>query len=270
MEVTGPVEPGPIVVVSHIDDQRVPLPVPSRLPHPEAQCFRKLPPIRPDPAKGMAVFVRDDRQFRRLEDLKRVRQVGNAWDTGQVTITQRVSGHPILVIVRLPGRCPRLVRDLQPLHDTLPPRHSLLSIVVLKIPGGRREGLPDTTQVRCAVRCTWELTPSKSESAPCIRPLPQHPPERPGPSPNAHTSSSSSSRRSSPLSFTPPGAQRCRLNSESRRRHGADSPSNFAGLTFTIRSSSRFENPRSFISLTQAASSSRLPYSRSPGSRTHQ
>ena len=158
VEVTGPVEPGPIVVVSHIDDQRVPLPVPSRLPHPEAQCFRKLPPIRPDLAKGMAVLVRDDHQFRRLEDLKRVRQVGNAWDTGQVTIGQRVSGHPIFVILRLLGRCPRLVRDLQPLHDTLPPRHSLLSIVVLKIRGGRREGLPDTTQVRCAVRCTWELT----------------------------------------------------------------------------------------------------------------
>ena len=158
MEVTGPVEPGLIVVVSHIDDQRVPLPVPSRLPHPEAQCFRKLPPIRPDLAKGMGVLVRDERQFRRLEDLKRVRQVRNAWDTGQVTIGQRVSCHPILVILRLLGRCPWLVRNLQPLHDTLPPRLTLRSIVVLKIPGRRREGLPDTTQVRCAVRCTWELT----------------------------------------------------------------------------------------------------------------
>ena len=71
----------------------------------------------------------------------------------QVSLDFRISGQAFVEVLLFLRRCPRLVRDLVALDNALPRWHSQPGMVVLKVPRGCVEDLPDALQVGLAVGC---------------------------------------------------------------------------------------------------------------------
>src|SRR5262245_575228 len=102
MEVSGSIKPRFFVEIDDINYERIAFPVAARIPHPPRQTsFWMGAAVRIDVPRRMRIFVEDRCLRRRLNNLKRKRHVGDAWNTGQKTSRLRVRART-LFIVRFP------------------------------------------------------------------------------------------------------------------------------------------------------------------------
>jgi len=100
--------------------------------------------VREDVPHGVDVFVKDGQLIRLLNDLKRIRHVGNARHARQVTLRFRVQRRALVVILLLLDERLGLVRDLVALDNARTARYTFLRGVILNIPRGGIHRLPDT------------------------------------------------------------------------------------------------------------------------------
>ena len=160
-EIPRAVEPRLAVEAGHIDDERVAVPAPARLPHPRIDGSR-FQLGHADHARGARKFIADQDRRGSLDDLKWKGLVCGARHSRQITLDLRVRGHPLLEVLFLPGQRRRPIRNLVALHhaesgghcaDRAEVRTSRLRGVGLKIPVCRVLGLPDAVQVGLAIGC---------------------------------------------------------------------------------------------------------------------
>jgi hypothetical protein len=70
MEIPDDVKPGPVVEISRVDDERVSLPVATRVPLPESHIVSETrSPIQADDAIGVGPLVENHNVSRRLKNL---------------------------------------------------------------------------------------------------------------------------------------------------------------------------------------------------------
>ena len=93
-----------------------------------------LTPIHVDEPGGMGVFEAHPDHRRGLRNLERERHIHDARYAGQVAVVQGVTFHPVLVVLLLLCRRPRLVGKWPSLYDTLPCRYPFRRVVVLDVP----------------------------------------------------------------------------------------------------------------------------------------
>jgi hypothetical protein len=77
-----------------------------------------------DLTRGVDVFVEEHHAVRELENLKRIRHVGDARHARQVALGLGISRHPVLVVLPLLLQRPGLIRNLVSLYDALTRRHT--------------------------------------------------------------------------------------------------------------------------------------------------
>ena len=160
VEVTRAVEPCPVVEAGDIHDQRFTLPASPRPSHPGVD--RRILGFRHahDPA-GAGKFVGYQDRVARLDDLKRMRHVCRAGHTRQVALDLGVERQPVVGVLLLLLRGPRLVRDVVAFDHTGAGRdaergakrdqRTLSCRMILDIPVGGVHRLPDPVQVGVAV-----------------------------------------------------------------------------------------------------------------------
>ena len=165
MVVSGAIEPRVAYVRSHVDDERLSLPVGPRMSHPRFDGRLEIRTVQiNDPARAREL-VGDQYGLGRLDNLERVGHIGGARHARHVALHGRVALEPMLEIVLLLR--PRLgsVGDLAALYDAEPAGHGTKRGELddgphargmrLDVPVGRAESLPDPIQVRFAVGCPW-------------------------------------------------------------------------------------------------------------------
>ena len=160
MEIPRPVKPGLIVEVRHIDDERITFPMAHRPSHPRI-CGTLQLAVHTDDTAGAGKFVSHHNIRRRLDDLKRIGHIRGTRNAWQITLHFRIQLHPVLSVFLLFFRCPRLVRNLVALDYTRPAgnaesraessHRSWGRRMILNVPVGRVECLPNTIQVGFAI-----------------------------------------------------------------------------------------------------------------------
>src|ERR1700737_4169653 len=98
------------------------------------------------------IFIQDRYLFRYLDDLKWVRHVRNSWNAWKVTPGFWISARSVSVVFVPPRQGLRPIRDFVANHDALSCRHAVARRVVLNVPRSGTQHLPDTGQMRPAVR----------------------------------------------------------------------------------------------------------------------
>ena len=118
MKTPNDIEPGVLVVIGHVDDQRIPLPVAARVPHPQLDVSSDMwTSVDGDDAIGVVVLVDDHHLPRRLKNPHRI-SIVDARHTVQKASRDRINvlrlrRVTVLVIEKLGFlRRPRLVRNL--------------------------------------------------------------------------------------------------------------------------------------------------------------
>src|SRR5216684_6511881 len=84
VEISGPVEPGPVVEIGHIDHQRISFPTAARVPQPPIEAGARMRSVHEDIANRMRMLVENRDLLGSLRDLKRKRQIRDARHTGQI------------------------------------------------------------------------------------------------------------------------------------------------------------------------------------------
>ena len=105
------VEPGAVVVILDVHDERVAFPAAARVAHPEVDAFQSRRAVRVDRAMHLRPLERHRDVVGRLEDLERELHVHDSRHARQVTLRQRVGGQAILRVLDLLLRRPVLVRE---------------------------------------------------------------------------------------------------------------------------------------------------------------
>src|SRR4051812_27760435 len=100
----------------------------------------------------MVVLVEDRRQTWRLKNLKRVRQVGDARHAGQIAVVEGIICQPLVEVLLLPGRGPRLIGDVVALDNPLTGRFAEAGGMTLDVPCRGVEDLPDALEIGFPVR----------------------------------------------------------------------------------------------------------------------
>src|SRR2546422_8137055 len=113
-----------------------------------------LPP-EGDGSRDTAIFVHDDHGVGELKHLERKGQKRHAWYTRQVTLALGILSQPFFKILLPFRQRRRQVRNATTLHDTEPARHSQTRGMVLNVPRGRVEGLPNAHQGGLTIECPW-------------------------------------------------------------------------------------------------------------------
>src|SRR5207249_2063279 len=168
MEISGPVEPGLIVLSGYVNDQRVTVPTSDGPAHPGIGRSLRLA-IHIDDARRTGKLVGEQDLLGCLNDLKGKADVGGPWNAWQITLRFGVArrvvdvdrdgmGEPLFKIFLLLRLRPRLIRDLSTLDDALSGRlrpdraHKLRKgrrprSMRLDIPIGRVHRLPNSVQI---------------------------------------------------------------------------------------------------------------------------
>src|SRR5205807_4463934 len=115
MEVPGSVKPGLVVETRDVYDQRIPVPVTDRPPHPGI-VGTLLIAIHVDGSTCARKLVGHENVLRSLKYLKWIRHVRGAWHARQVALDFRVSGQPVLRVLFLFRRCRRQIGNLVTFH----------------------------------------------------------------------------------------------------------------------------------------------------------
>jgi hypothetical protein len=87
--------------------------------------------------------MKDRDPFSLLNDSKRMRHIRDAGDTREMALDFRVECLAILEVLLLPGERRWLVRDLVPLDHAFPGRYAQPRAVILNVPSGCVEDLPN-------------------------------------------------------------------------------------------------------------------------------
>ena len=125
VEIPGPIEPGPVVEMDHIDDERVPLPAAARVAHPPVDRPTGMRvPVHVDVANGVQILVEDGDLVGLLNDLKRIRHVGDARHSGKVALGLRIERRALVEVLLLLRERRRLVGDGAPFHHAVPGGHA--------------------------------------------------------------------------------------------------------------------------------------------------
>ncbi len=187
MEVPGPVEPGLRVETRHINDERIAFPPCDGVSHVDV-CRIGVYRVQVKRALGACELEDHHDIVRALDDLKRVRHVHRARSTRQETIDLRIAVQPVVEVLLLPLRRPRLVRDLVAVHHAEVRGHPAdraqrhdwrgqnLHVIIVRpvrvhpglshhrtcgmgeqIPVGAVVSLPDSTEIGFPVRLTRDL-----------------------------------------------------------------------------------------------------------------
>src|SRR6266446_4329960 len=101
MEIAGPVEPGLVVEIDRVDDQRIPFPSATRHPQPEIDMPRKMRTIRVDRADRVDIFVDDHHGVSSLKNLKGIGHIGDAWDARQITFSDGIGSQALFEVLLL-------------------------------------------------------------------------------------------------------------------------------------------------------------------------
>ena len=109
--------------------------------------------VHVDVAKRVVVLVEDVDLVRLLDDLKRIRHVGDARHAGEQALGVGIERRATRVVLLLLLECPGLIRNVIPFDHASAGRHAESRIVILNIPRGRVQDLPDSLQVG------WPLRP---------------------------------------------------------------------------------------------------------------
>src|SRR5262245_36266593 len=120
--------------------------------------------VSEDASARVPEFVRHRDQLGALNDLERERHIGGSWNAGHVTgRLGRICALTPLVVRFLLSESSGLIWNYAALNHTLPRRHTQRRVVILKVPRGRIQYLPDAVQIRLAVRrarnAAWPLRP---------------------------------------------------------------------------------------------------------------
>ena len=152
MEVAGRVEPRLLVVIGHVDDERVAFPATPCIAHPRLQTIVVRRPVCVNQPVDLRPLKRHGDGFARLQDLKRPLQVHHARQARHEALRQRVRLRPLRKVLRLLRGGPRLIRNLAALDDAQAGRHHVSGQVIAQV--GRRmiSHLPDPVEVRPPVR----------------------------------------------------------------------------------------------------------------------
>src|SRR6266705_6526865 len=129
MEISGPVEPGLIVLSGYVNDQRVTVPTSDGPAHPGIGRSLGLA-IHIDHARRTGKLVGEQDLLGCLNDLKGKADIGGPWNAWQIALRFGVArcvveivrggtGEPMFKIFFLLGRRSRLIRDRSTLDDAL-------------------------------------------------------------------------------------------------------------------------------------------------------
>ena len=116
---------------------------------------RKMRTIRVDRADRVDILVDDHHRVSSLKNLKGIGHIRDARDARQITLSYGIGSQAVFKVLLLLRRGPRLVGDFIPFNHALPCRNVKLRMMVLNVPRGGVENLPDALQVRPAVRRAW-------------------------------------------------------------------------------------------------------------------
>ena len=160
MVVPRTIEPGRVEKARGVHDQRFPLPMPVRPPHPTIGGSL-LVVVHIDGANGARKFVQDHDVLLALDDLEGVRHVRRARHPRQIALDFGIQRQPVSSVLLLFCQRLGLVRKLAPFNDAHSARHRIAGAQLpdqprrrrmgLDVPIGRVERLPDPVQIGLAV-----------------------------------------------------------------------------------------------------------------------
>src|SRR5262245_8152512 len=150
MKVAGAIEPCLCVEIGNVDDEGVPFPAPTGITHRPLDGALGMLTVQVDVTKAIVLEQHAD-VGRRLNDLKRKRHVHDARDTRLKALRLRVQGETVLEVLVPCCQRRRQIRELAAFDNTLAGRDALGGLMVLNIPGGGGEGLPDARKIRLAI-----------------------------------------------------------------------------------------------------------------------
>ena len=151
MKIPGHVEPGAVVVVDDVHDQRVAFPAAARVTHPEVHAGTSGLSVGIDEAEHRRPLEGDRDVLGCLENLKWKLHVHDPGDAGHITTRQRIGRLPVREVLELFRRGRRLVRNLAAFDDSLACGHPIPCGMILKIVGCPVADLPNPLEVRFAV-----------------------------------------------------------------------------------------------------------------------
>src|SRR2546427_12572681 len=159
--IAGSIKPGQIVEAVHLDHKRVAVPLAVRPPHPAVH--RRLCVVdHVDGAIGAGVLVHEEDVVHSLDDLERVRHVGRPRQPRHVALGFRIRLGPSRLVLLPLLQAVRRVRDRAVVvddhalsrrnreHGAELPERGRRGGVILEVPVGGVDGLPDAIQVRMA------------------------------------------------------------------------------------------------------------------------
>ena len=176
VEIAGPVEPGPVGEIRHVDHERIAFPAADRMSHP-CHVGIRVHFAQMDDALGGRELEHHHDFVRALENLKWIRHVHGAWHTRHKTLEFGITVQPVILVLLLSRRGPGLVRNVVALDDSDPWRnpahrsehqhrrcenrdvrrrsalcHHRAGHMGLKVPVRGIAGMPDSTEVGFARR----------------------------------------------------------------------------------------------------------------------
>src|SRR4029450_4028947 len=118
--------------------------------HPEIEHLgiRMRAAIQRHEAMDVDVFVDDQDVVRELGDLKRKWHIRDAWHARHIAFRFRIEGRTLFEVLLLLRQGPLLIWNVIALDDTLSRRHAESPGMILNIPRGSVERLPDAFQPR--------------------------------------------------------------------------------------------------------------------------
>ena len=152
VEGSGRIEPRAIVVIRHVDDERVALPSPARIAHPELDAFGTRDAVRVNRSMHLRPLERDRDVLGRLIDVEGERHVHDPRHAGHVALLERIGGLLVCGVLQPLCRGLRQVRDRAPLDHAPSRRHPVARDVIFQAEGGGIPYLPHALQVWLAIR----------------------------------------------------------------------------------------------------------------------
>ena len=126
VEIAGAVEPRLPVEVGDVHDQRVAVPPANGVAVPEVEAIDVCLSVQVDGAIVVDVLVENHHGLRRLDDLKRKRQIREARHTGLEALGQRIGGRAVLKFSRRLASADGWygIMSVRRIHDDAQPRRN--------------------------------------------------------------------------------------------------------------------------------------------------